>query len=286
VNKGEALHFKAGRSGGSSARAVGPNHRRNRVTTTLFPTLIAPSQERTGGPEFLGELDKTSDTASPCPRDMVSIDDAYCIDRFEASLVELLPDGKEQPWPHYMPIEGHIVRAVSEPRVFPQAYISEVQAVEACARSEKRLCKANEWRKACMGPERTTYPYGSANEPRRCNDHGRSPMGIRWGLTGDESDRAQWTWDKMNDPSLDQYDGTLAKAGDHERCTNAYGAFDMVGNLHEWIDDPSGTFLGGYYQDIHLNGDGCAYKTMAHEAAYHDYSTGFRCCADADPEAL
>ena len=29
-----------------------------------------------------------------------------------------------------------------------------------------------------------------------------------------------------------------------------------------------------------MNGDGCTYRTAAHEFTYHDYSTGFRCCAD------
>ena len=59
-----------------------------------------------------------------------------------------------------------------------------------------------------------------------------------------------------------------------------YGVYDMVGNLHEWTNDPEGTFLGGYYLDIHQNGDGCDYRTGAHAVWYHDYSTGFRCCAD------
>jgi hypothetical protein len=40
----------------------------------------------------------------------------------------------------------------------------------------------------------------------------------------------------------------------------------------------SGTFRGGYYLDTHINGQGCEYKTGAHNARYHDYSTGFRCC--------
>jgi hypothetical protein len=30
--------------------------------------------------------------------------------------------------------------------------------------------------------------------------------------------------------------------------------------------------------DTHKNGDGCFYKTTAHNTSYHDYSTGFRCC--------
>ena len=46
-------------------------------------------------------------------------------------------------------------------------------------------------------------------------------------------------------------------------------------------DGTRGTFRGGYYQDTHRNGDGCTYRTTAHDVSYHDYSTGFRCCADA-----
>jgi formylglycine-generating enzyme len=85
---------------------------------------------------------------------------------------------------------------------------------------------------------------------------------------------------EMNDPRLNQLTETLAPTGSHEGCTNDYGVYDMVGNLHEWTDDPHGTFQGGYYLDTHLNGDGCAYRTVAHAMTYHDYSTGFRCCAD------
>ena len=35
--------------------------------------------------------------------------------------------------------------------------------------------------------------------------------------------------------------------------------------------------------DSELNGQGCLYVTSAHEATYHDYTTGFRCCADVVP---
>jgi hypothetical protein len=54
----------------------------------------------------------------------------------------------------------------------------------------------------------------------------------------------------------------------------------MVGNVHEWLDD--GAFHGGYYLDTKINREGCDYATTAHSAIYYDYSTGFRCCADAD----
>jgi formylglycine-generating enzyme required for sulfatase activity len=74
----------------------------------------------------------------------------------------------------------------------------------------------------------------------------------------------------------------VAHTGKIARCTNEYGVFDMVGNVHEWVaPGPSGAqFCGGYYRDTAINGEGCDYKTTAHPDWYHDYSTGFRCCAD------
>ncbi len=220
-----------------------------------------------------------------CPPDMASIDDRYCIDRFEASLVEILPNGDERPWSPFDVLDRSqgrsnipLVRAVSAQGVTPQGYVSEVQAKAACARSGKRLCKAPEWKKACMGPQKTTYPYGNRNEAGRCNDQGRSPMSTVFGLSGG-SRPSLWT-PHMNDPRLNALAGTLSKTGSREGCTNEYGVYDMVGNVHEWVDDPDGTFLGGFYLDTHQLGDGCNYRTPGHDIYYHDYSTGFRCCAD------
>ena len=214
----------------------------------------------------------------PCPAGMASIDGRFCVDRYEASLVEVLPSGEQRPFPFYLGIEGHEVRAVSVPGVKPQAHISEKQAGAACQASGKRLCKPQEWRTACMGPEHTTWGYGEKKEEARCNDHGRSPIGVIFPTAAGHT----WGWDQLNNEKLNQVEGTLAETGAHSGCTNGYGVYDMVGNLHEWVDDPKGTFQGGYYQDTHLNGDGCGYRTTAHNAVYHDYSTGFRCCSDAE----
>jgi sulfatase modifying factor 1 len=221
-----------------------------------------------------------------CPPDMASIDDQYCIDRFEASLVEILPNGDERGWSPYDVLDRSqgrtpVVRAISAGGVTPQGYVSEVQAKTACARSGKRLCKAREWTRACSGPAKTAYPYGSRNEPGRCNDDGRSPMATIFGLGGG-SRPSLWT-PHMNDPQLNRLAGTIAKTGSHAGCTNEYGVYDMVGNVHEWVDDPDGTFLGGFYLDTHQLGDGCGYRTPGHDIYYHDYSTGFRCCADVAP---
>jgi formylglycine-generating enzyme required for sulfatase activity len=111
----------------------------------------------------------------PCPADMALVE-SFCIDKYEASLVEMRADGTEQPFAHYLPVDGHDVRAVSAPHVFPQGYISEVQAQEACNASGKRLCKPEEWKTACMGPSHTTFPYGDARRPGACHDTGKSAV--------------------------------------------------------------------------------------------------------------
>jgi sulfatase modifying factor 1 len=219
-----------------------------------------------------------------CPPETANVDDRFCIDRWEASLVEVMGDGRTMPWPPFDAIqEGRTVRATSAPNTYPQAYISGAQAAQACAAAGKRLCAPVEWRRACVGPHKQRFGYGAERVPGRCNDDGRSPMlelypqvASSWNLVGMK---------EMNDPRLDQLQGTVALTGSHEGCTNEYGVFDMVGNLHEWTNDPHGTFQGGYYLDTHKNGDGCGYRTVAHEMTYHDYSTGFRCCADPKTSA-
>ena len=178
-----------------------------------------------------------------CPPDMASVDDQFCVDKYEASLVEILPNGDERPCPFYHRRSRAItVRAVSEQGVYPQGYISEKQADEACARSGKRLCKPHEWKTACMGPDKHHVRLRQRARARHCNDNGRSPIGVL--RLAQRPNGTAWTSNKMNDPQLNQLPGTLAETGSHEGCTNGYGVYDMVGNLHEWVDDPDGHVPG------------------------------------------
>jgi hypothetical protein len=213
-----------------------------------------------------------------CPSGMASVDGRFCIDRWEASLVEVLEGGDERPWSAFRPVDGHVVRAVTQPGVPPQGYISAVQASDACKLAGKRLCRPMEWRTACVGSKPTRFGYGDKQVPRRCNDYGSSPVIRTFGLNG--MTHRGWGWDKLNAPSLNQMSRTVAPTGAHEDCTNDFGVYDMVGNLHEWVADPKGAFYGGYFQDTTSQGEGCTYQTVAHSPRYHDYSTGFRCCAD------
>jgi hypothetical protein len=221
----------------------------------------------------------------PCSAGMVLVS-TYCIDTWEAYVVELDDAGLEHPHSPYDAVDGLTVRAKTAGGVAPQGYISQVQATAACASAGKRLCSADEFHQACEGPGwadgGTWYPYGGQTHiPRYCNEGKGSEMPV---LFGDNA--ANWTYADFNDPRLNQIDGGLAPTASYPHCESPYGIFDCVGNLHEWGSDPAdanghGRFRGGFYGDAELNGHGCLYVTSAHALSYHDYSTGFRCCADA-----
>jgi hypothetical protein len=247
------------------------------LTSAVLPRLAFASVE--SATDTLDEADRPLPMNGLCPANMASVDDRFCVDRYEASLVEMLGGGEERPYPFYMPVEGHKVRAVSEKGVYPQGYISGKEAGAACKASGKRLCKPQEWKTACKGPDKLQYGYAGERHAGTCNDNGRSPIGFYF--SANIASGTAFNSNKiMNDPQLNQLPGTLAETGSHDGCTNGYGVYDMVGNIHEWVDDPNGTFQGGYYLDVEKNGDGCGYRTDAHEVWYHDYSTGFRCCSD------
>ncbi len=197
-----------------------------------------------------------------------------CVDRYEGSLVVRLANGREAPFSPYTSPDDYDVRAVSYELVVPQAYISLKQVRRACAASGKRPCRVDEWKRACKGPPATRYPYGEKRVAGACNDSGHPPIGKLYFGADRFGAKA------MNDPRLNQMPNTLMKTGESKSCTNAYGVYDMVGNLHEWLED--GAFHGGYYLDVTTNREGCDYTTVLHEEDYRDYSLGFRCCKDAE----
>jgi formylglycine-generating enzyme len=208
-----------------------------------------------------------------CPDGMLRIhtgDDSFCVDRFEASLDLVAGDGSTSPWsPFFNPGTAKVV-ARSLRGAVPQGYITGEQAKAACAEAGKRLCTDVEWQRACGGPDNTTYPYGPTRMPGVCNDARSQHPAVQ--LFGSVTN--------LNSPCINQLEDGLERTGAHTGCVTAEGAFDMMGNLHEWTADPNGTFRGGFYVDTVINGPGCRYATTAHNTLHHDYSTGFRCCAD------
>jgi hypothetical protein len=241
-------------------------------TTTATPKLVRYRHH----PGSEHEPHEGAPADGPCPPDMALVG-TFCVDRWEGSLVELTAGGERPFSPYQSPDASVSVRAVSRPGVVPQGYISRDAAEQACEASEKRLCAEEEWIAACKGDPPRTFPYGDTRQKGACNDSGISPLHVYYGESPDT-----YRPGPMNDPRLNQTPNTVARTGEFAQCTNGFGVFDMVGNLHEWVmTSGRPAFRGGYYQDTHINGDGCGYHTTAHAAAYHDYSTGFRCCMDA-----
>ncbi len=179
--------------------------------------------------------------------------------------------------------DGFAPLAVSKQGVIPNMYASQEIAALACTNAGKRLCTEEEWVKACQGPSATQYPYGNEYVAEKCNTNraGKYPPSI----VG---------WDKViladdYDPS-DPRNGKAAvdiagvkETGSFSECSNAYGVYDMVGNLAEAVSTLSsggGALFKGSAFMRGGNNLNCNNNIGAHSTTYTDFSFGFRCCAD------
>ena len=215
----------------------------------------------------------------PCPEGMALIAGRFCIDRWEATTREA--DG--QPHSPHHAVGPKKVKAEARAGVLPQAYISAEEGDAACRRAGKHLCTTQEWQDACMGTERPyrVYPYGMQYEKGACNVERRLHPVVRV--------HGKYVHDSvvLNDPKLNQLDETVAKTGEFSSCATPEGVFDLQGNLLEWTQgDKKALLMGGHYVEAKLHGKGCRYVTAGHGAEYHDFTTGFRCCAKPDREAV
>lgn len=246
-----------------------------------------------------------------CPADMVSVAGAFCIDRYEVSLVDAARGRRLSP--HYPPTraqtrdlferwrrkqatattelgrllgvpappafqleEDFVARAISERGALPHGYLSRDAAESACRAAGKRLCRREEWVRACRGQEDTKFPYGPTYRHGVCNVHRDAhPASLLHGNASIHHLDPRLPLVRASDGPLLQPTGASAE------CRSRWGddaVYDMVGNLDEWIDDPSGVFLGGFYS--RASRDGCDASISSHAPSYFDYSLGARCCRD------
>lgn len=91
------------------------------------------------------------------------------------------------------------IYAVSLPNVMPARYITWFQAQEACANSGKRLPSNAEWQVGANGAPDPGLDNGTTD----CKTTGTSPV----------------------------------PTGSRSSCVSTRGAFDMVGNVEEWVAD-------------------------------------------------
>jgi hypothetical protein len=111
--------------------------------------------------------------------------------------------------------------AVSLPAVTPSAFLTWFQAQQACTNAGKRLPSNAEWQSAVAG----TPDPGPDDGVADCNTA----------------------------KTL-----TVAPTGSRSRCVSSRGAFDMVGNLFEWVADwvPPSSDCGAWGTDVSPTGDG------------------------------
>ena len=142
----------------------------------------------------------------PCSADMTFIpseNGGFCIDKYEVTPGESCP---------YIEIESQIetrdnlnfneCKPVSVKGVTPWVFISQTQAMNACAKAGKRLPSEEEWYLASLG---TPDPES--------------------GWMGQDC-HVDSNWDTQ--PGL---------SGSGKNCQSSYGAYDMVGNVLEWVKD-------------------------------------------------
>ena len=150
------------------------------------------------------------------------------------------------------------------PNQRPLANASFDQAKQACAESGKRLCTAQEWRRACTGSDKQRFGYGDTYERERCHTASSLDSGHTSMMLAQEF---------------------LVDSGSKQYCQTD-GVFDLIGNLEEWVLDDwqgrVGSLEGGAWYTFRTYAD-CSgnysrqpdYRTPMNRPVY---SAGFRCC--------
>lgn len=274
----------------------------------------APAPEPTVPGADVPEPTPPPSSARACPPEMMHVPGVVCIDRWEAHLVDKKtnavlspyypPTRKlavhlEQTWEKErftiggpaaqatpvppLPAWQHQIdpepMAVSKPGVTPNGYVSGVIAERACQNAGKRLCKHDEWLTACQGQEKRQFPYGESYKQGACNIfRGKHPaMALHDNPSIGHLDPRLNLVKEGTDPLLRPTAATAT-------CRSVWGddaAYDLNGNIDEWVEDEKGRFVGGFFS--RSKRDGCLSSVRAHGKTYFDYSTGVRCCRD--PEA-
>jgi serine/threonine protein kinase len=173
---------------------------------------------RSGSGSKAPDKEKPAAKGTDCPGGMALVkkdSGNYCIDRYE------YPGGGST----------------------PRTNVSWFKAKQLCEAKGKRLCKLNEWKRACG----SKYPYGSKWDPNKCNT-----------------------------VDVDGFERSLAATGKNKACRSWPGLYDMVGNAHEWTQEQriaGGGFDSG--EDVAT----CRYSSPK-AAGSSAPNIGFRCCAN------
>ncbi len=175
----------------------------------------------------------------------------FCVDRYE--------------WPN-------------EKGTVPALLVSWVDAKKLCEEAGKRLCTEDEFNFACEGEEMLPYTYGFERDPTKCNID--RPYRKREHKL---SKYARCMKDPACKAELEKLDQRLP-AGSLPACVSPFGAYDMNGNINEWVFRPKekppnrSGLKGGWWGPVRGR---CRPTVGFHKEEDYGYEEGFRCCADA-----
>ena len=214
------------------------------------------------------------DTAPPdtgvvpgCPAGMVSVNDAFCIDRFEASRPDATAssDGSDDS------------QATSRLGVEPWKVDTQDEARTACEAADKRLCTEDEWYTTCVGPAERVYSYGDDYQATTCN-------GIDANCDCHGSTAEECACDENGGPYAGCYydcggSNGMEATGSRSGCTNDFGVYDINGNLWEYVESSAEyPVRGGAYNC----GNSESYHRCDYEPGWNPSARGFRCCHDGE----
>ncbi len=240
------------------------------------PTLLANAAIKTPANPLPSQ-------SSACPTGMVDVEGDFCPYVEQKCLRWLDPETKMR-CAEFAPTSdcaGHVTHKhfcidqyeyPNQPGAKPQVMVTWNQAKQVCATAGKRLCGESEWTLACEGSERLPYPYGYARNAEACNIDKPHPDPNERLIADPRTRDAEVARLDQRDPS-----------GSREACVSPYGAYDMTGNVDEWVVNESGRphksgLKGGYWGPVR---DRCRPMTIAHDENFAFYQIGFRCCSEA-----
>jgi formylglycine-generating enzyme required for sulfatase activity len=190
------------------------------IGAILLTTLASKASDSFKiGDALLAHSGPATETAR-CPKEMVYVPTSqggFCIDQFEASVGALCPRAK--PTSEIQTNENIAIATCvpdSAKEKDPWVNVSYSEAMTICARSGKRLPSPGEWYRAALGTP----------------DSASGATGCVLGRVG------------LSDAE---------KTGAHSGCVSSFGAYDMVGNVWEWVDT---TVSDGLYNSRTLPSEG------------------------------
>ena len=155
---------------------------------------------------IIGRMLFSTEEDGPCPAEMVYIKTdkgGFCIDKYEVSPSKNCPSQSVSNQENTRAnLNTYDCVPASVAGAKPWRFVSQSQAIAACAKAGKRLPTDEEWYLASLG-------------------------------TPDKADDWQTNDCQVNN----NWDSQPGLTGSGQNCVSYAGAFDMIGNVWEWVDN-------------------------------------------------